>query len=48
VDETDEAFANVCSTAVSLQNVTPDVPQRALIVAASVSATVGALVITGG
>lgn len=46
VDETDEAFANVYSTAVSLQNVTPDVPQRALIVAASVSATVGALVIT--
>ena len=46
VDETDEAFANVYSTAVSLQNVTPDVPQRALIVAASVAATAGALVVT--
>ena len=46
VDETDEAFANVYSTAVSMQNVTPDVPQRALIVAATFAATVGALAIT--
>ena len=30
VDETDEAFANVYSTAVSLQNVLPRVPQRLL------------------
>ena len=33
VDESDEAFANVYSTAVSLQNVVPRVPQRLLIVA---------------
>src|SRR5205085_9270757 len=30
VDESDEAFANVYSTAVSLQNVVPAVPQRVL------------------
>ena len=45
VDETDEAFANVYSTAVSLQNVFPQVPQRLLIFAASAAATIGALVI---
>jgi nucleobase:cation symporter-1, NCS1 family len=45
VDETDEAFANVYSTAVSTQNLFPRVPQRALIVAASVAATGGALAI---
>ena len=45
VDETDEAFANVYSTAVSLQNVLPEVPQRLLILAAAAAATVGALVI---
>jgi nucleobase:cation symporter-1, NCS1 family len=44
VDETDEAFANIYSTAVSLQNLAPAAPQRALIVACSVVATVGALV----
>jgi purine-cytosine permease-like protein len=45
VDETDEAFANVYSTAVSTQNVVPWVPQRVLILAASVLATGGALAI---
>ena len=46
VDETDEAFANVYSTAVSLQNVLPRVPQRLLIGLAATAATVGALLIT--
>jgi purine-cytosine permease-like protein len=46
VDETDEAFANVYSTAVSLQNALPRVPQRLLIGLAAAGATVGALVIT--
>ncbi len=46
VDETDEAFANVYSTAVSLQNVLPGVPQRLLIAVAAAAATVGALTIT--
>jgi nucleobase:cation symporter-1, NCS1 family len=45
VDETDEAFANVYSAAVSTQNLFPRVPQRALIVGASVVATAGALAI---
>jgi NCS1 family nucleobase:cation symporter-1 len=45
VDESDEAFANVYSTAVSLQNAFPGVPQRALIVLSAVLATVGALVL---
>jgi putative hydroxymethylpyrimidine transporter CytX len=45
VDETDEAFANVYSTAVSLQNIVPRVSQRALIVGVSVLATAGALAI---
>src|SRR5262249_22660260 len=45
VDETDEAFANVYSSAVSRQNLVPEVPQRALIVGASVVATAGALAI---
>jgi putative hydroxymethylpyrimidine transporter CytX len=43
VDETDEAFANVYSAAVSLQNVLTDVPQRLLIVVASAVSTVAAL-----
>jgi NCS1 family nucleobase:cation symporter-1 len=43
VDETDEAFANVYSAAVSLQNLVPQAPQRALIVACSLGATAGAL-----
>ena len=45
VDETDEAFANVYSAAVSTQNLFPRMPQRALIVGASVVATAGALAI---
>src|SRR5256884_3591169 len=45
VDETDEAFANVYSGAVSTQNLFPEVPQRVLIVGASVLATGGALFI---
>jgi nucleobase:cation symporter-1, NCS1 family len=45
VDETDEAFANIYSTAVSLQNWVPDVPQRLLVAAVSVLATIGALAI---
>ena len=43
VDETDEAFANVYSAAVSLQNFVPAASQRALIVGCSVVATIGAL-----
>ena len=45
VDETDEAFANVYSTAVSLQNLAPRAPQRALLVAVAAAATFGALTI---
>ena len=45
VDETDEAFANVYSSAVSTQNVLSHVPQRVLIAGASVIATAGALAI---
>jgi NCS1 family nucleobase:cation symporter-1 len=45
VDETDEAFANVYSCAVSLQNLLPRAPQRVLIAAVSVLATAGALAI---
>ncbi len=45
VDETDEAFANVYSTAVSLQNLAPRAPQRPLVVAVASIATVGALTI---
>jgi putative hydroxymethylpyrimidine transporter CytX len=45
VDETDEAFANVYSTAVSLQNLAPRVPQRPLIVGVAAVATLGALTI---
>ena len=45
VDETDEAFANVYSTAVSIQNVAPQLPQRRLLVAVAAVATVGALTI---
>ena len=46
VDETDEAFANVYSAAVSLQNLAPRLPQRALVVADAVVGTVGALAST--
>jgi len=45
VDESDEAFANVYSTAVSLQNVLPGVSQRLLIVSSAGLATAGALVL---
>jgi putative hydroxymethylpyrimidine transporter CytX len=45
VDETDEAFANVYSSAVSAQNVVSRVSQRTLILGASVVATAGALAI---
>ena len=45
VDETDEAFANTYSTAVSLQNLLPGVPQKLLVVASAAIATVGALTI---
>src|SRR5438034_4137637 len=45
VDETDEAFANVYSCAVSLQNVLPRVSQRLLVLAVSAVATGGELAI---
>jgi len=45
VTETDEAFANSYSAAVSLQNIVPRAPQPALIVLVTGTATVGALVI---
>jgi putative hydroxymethylpyrimidine transporter CytX len=45
VDETKEPFANIYSAAVSLQNVLPRVPQRALIVIVAAVATAGTFVI---
>jgi nucleobase:cation symporter-1, NCS1 family len=48
VTETDEAFANAYSAAVSLQNAVPRVPQAALIVLVTAIATAGALVIDIG
>jgi purine-cytosine permease-like protein len=45
VDETDEAFANVYSTAVSIQNLAPRAPQRALLALVAAGATLGALTI---
>ncbi len=45
VDESDEAFANVYSTAVSLQNLLPRIPQRLLIGGSAAVATVGALLV---
>ena len=45
VTETDEAFANVYSSAVSLQNLAPRAAQPLLIAAVSAVATAGALVI---
>ncbi|HZB35838.1 MAG TPA: cytosine permease [Gaiellaceae bacterium] len=45
IDETDEAFANIYSTAVSLQNVAPAVEQRVLIAAVALVSTIGALLI---
>ena len=48
VDESDEAFADIYSTAISLQNILTGVSQRLLIGAVSVAATVGALLIDLG
>ena len=45
VTETDEAFANTYSAAVSLQNVVPRAPQALLIVLVTATAVIGALVI---
>jgi purine-cytosine permease-like protein len=45
VTETDEAFANVYSAAVSLQNVVPRAPQPALIALVTAISVLGALVI---
>ena len=45
VDETDEAFANAYSSAISLQNLFPRAPQRALLVGVTALATFGALAI---
>jgi NCS1 family nucleobase:cation symporter-1 len=45
VDESDEAFADIYSTAVSIQNVLPRLSQRLLIVAVSAAATIGAIAI---
>ena len=45
VTETDEAFANVYSAAVSLQNLVPRAPQRVLIGGVTLTAVVGALVV---
>ena len=48
VDETDEAFANIYSAAVSIQNAAPAIPQRALITCVSLVATIAALVVDLG
>ena len=45
VDETKEPFANIYSTAVSVQNVLPRVPQRALILVVAAVATAGTFAI---
>ena len=45
LDETDEAFANVYSAAVSLQNAFSHVPQRVLVGGVAAVATLGALVV---
>jgi NCS1 family nucleobase:cation symporter-1 len=45
VDESDEAFANVYSGAVSLQNLVPHIPQRVLVGGFAATATLGALVV---
>jgi NCS1 family nucleobase:cation symporter-1 len=45
VDEVDEAFANIYSTAISAQNVVPRVDRRALALGVGVTATVAALVL---
>ena len=48
VAETDEAFANAYSGAVSLQNLFPKLPQRLLVVATTTVGTAGALVLQLG
>jgi putative hydroxymethylpyrimidine transporter CytX len=48
VDESDEAFADVYSTAVSLQNLLPRASQRVLIVVVAATATAGAIAINLG
>jgi purine-cytosine permease-like protein len=48
VDESDEAFADIYSTAVSLQNLLPGASQRLLIALVATTATVGAIVIDLG
>ena len=48
VTETDEAFANAYSAAVSLQNAFPRVPQELLIVLVTAVATAGALIVDMG
>jgi NCS1 family nucleobase:cation symporter-1 len=48
VDESDEAFADVYSTAVSLQNLLPGVSQRLLITLVAATATAGAILINLG
>ena len=45
LDETDEAFANVYSAAVSLQNVFAQAQQRLLVVGVATLATIGALLV---
>ena len=45
VAETDEAFANAYSGAVSLQNLFPSAPQRLLVVVTTTVGTIGALVL---
>jgi purine-cytosine permease-like protein len=44
-DETDEAFANVYSAAVSIQNIVPSVEQKVLVLALAALSTIGALLI---
>ncbi|HEX3268294.1 MAG TPA: cytosine permease [Gaiellaceae bacterium] len=48
VDESDEAFADIYSTAVSIQNIVPWASQRLLIVLVAVTATGGAIAINLG
>ena len=48
VDESDEAFADIYSTAVSIQNIVPWASQRLLIVLVAVTATGGAIAIDLG
>ncbi len=45
MDEADEAFANMYSTAVSIQNLVPQRGQRVLVVGVAALATIGALII---